>query len=827
MPTAAPAHPAPTTTRITRDELIRLGQAGRPWDFLPLGVQAVAALPRDAGLRFLLAANFAKLGLVTLAREHLRLLPDGAAADPGVAALIRAVAALPSDALPASDRIETCRCNIGALRERAIDLSDAFVPWSAKAADWDCFRALDGNIVRRAVGSASEFIGLGDVVGAIDRFAATHLAPGRKDAGRPHTVEGIDPPWLLLKLVAATPRQKDGYGTPITVVQADPGELLDGLSLSDLRHVIADERIRFFIGPDAAERLAADLRTRSETQLVGPYIPLVTLRARATPGIDRVTARAEADQIAEHDRLSAHVRSIYAARDRAWWNRRYEEALGSGSGDPLRILIPTCRYSTFIKHSSADLAEAFRARGCRAEILIEPDNHSRLASPAYLRRFAEFQPDLVVLINYTRSHMNGLDGKPGAELIPGGVPFVCWLQDSMPHQFDERAGARQTDLDFLVGHLHKELFTRCGYPKARTLSMPVVASETKFHAGPVAPQVKARHACEIAFISHHSETPQAMHARLVREAGAQTPVRRVFDALLPRVEHECADLMTTSLTVRLTAAVSEEVERAFGRDLEAGPRLRSVIWNQYALPMADRVARHQVLGWAAEIGARRGWRLHLYGRGWDGHPTLGAFAKGEIEHGEELRAAYQSAAVHLHASVCVLMHQRVMECALSGGLPLCLLGLDELSVLRGWAQRAASAREAPTVCDLETRRTGHMIADHPECMAFTGLLQRLGRPCERICSVGPERRASLLADRSVMVLERQAAWLLGDLAETTFWSSDTLEARVDRAIRLPRWREASSAAMAGRVGERLTYRVLAGRMVEMVRESLGAAGNTP
>ena len=53
----------------------------------------------------------------------------------------------------------------------------------------------------------------------------------------------------------------------------------------------------------------------------------------------------------------------------------------------------------------------------------------------YLRAFAEFEPDLVVLINYTREQMKGS--------IPEGVPFVTWVQDAMPHLFDARLGAAQ------------------------------------------------------------------------------------------------------------------------------------------------------------------------------------------------------------------------------------------------------------------------------------------------------------------------------------------------------------------------------------------------
>src|ERR1700759_5080621 len=87
----------------------------------------------------------------------------------------------------------------------------------------------------------------------------------------------------------------------------------------------------------------------------------------------------------------------------ACWSGRFHEA--ASGGPPLRVLVPTCRYSTFIRHSSADLVEALKSAGCEAELLIEPDDATHFSATAYLRRLAAFKPDLVVLINYTRSQL--------------------------------------------------------------------------------------------------------------------------------------------------------------------------------------------------------------------------------------------------------------------------------------------------------------------------------------------------------------------------------------------------------------------------------------
>jgi hypothetical protein len=185
------------------------------------------------------------------------------------------------------------------------------------------------------------------------------------------------------------------------------------------------------------------------------------------------------------------------------------------------VLLPISRYSTFVKHSAADLAEAFIAMGHDARVLTEPDDHSRLASPAYLRAFAEFRPDLVVLINYTRHHM-------GQAIVPG-VPVVCWIQDAMPHLFNPQAGAAQGELDFLAGYLPTELFDRFAYPRARTLFSPVTASATKFHPTPPSADDVQRMTCEIAYVSHQSEAPDVFCERMIAAAPANTPARRAVE----------------------------------------------------------------------------------------------------------------------------------------------------------------------------------------------------------------------------------------------------------------------------------------------------------
>src|SRR5262249_44056160 len=144
--------------------------------------------------------------------------------------------------------------------------------------------------------------------------------------------------------------------------------------------------------------------------------------------------QAHAEQEAEHHRLAAEVAAAYVGRDRAWWAARF--------AGPLKVLVPTSRFSTYIQHASRDLVSALRRAGHRAELLIQPDDSSLIWSVGYLRALRDFEPDLILSINSPRVSMGAW--------IPHNLPLVCWIQDAMPHQFDGAVGAAHGRFDFLA-----------------------------------------------------------------------------------------------------------------------------------------------------------------------------------------------------------------------------------------------------------------------------------------------------------------------------------------------------------------------------------------
>lgn len=807
--------------------------AGDGWALLEPALRWLEGEPGDHEIALAVAAAAAGLGLRTLAREFYAQLPVDLKRDGRVERLGRGIERLEDDRVDPMRRRAQCEGGVEVLASRGVKVSDALEEWIEREAAREVYRAADGNLVAYECGAGWVWLAdrRGDAMREALPFAGAGGAMDAARAPKPVVVEGLNPPWLADRVWRATPRTPDGYAPRLIVVQRSAIELLDGLACMDGRAMLGDTRVEVFVGEDAGARLGEWLGERVELSL-----PEFVVRTPGTadctePSVKDAVRAAHESQQRLHGELVARVHGAYAGKGSAAWRERFAGAAAAEGGGGasgrggLRVLLPISRYSTFVRHSAEDLARALERMGHTAHVLMEPDDSSKLASTAYLRAFDEVRPDLVVLINYVRAQMG--------DSIPPGVPFVCWIQDRMPQLFDERLGRSQGELDFLFGHLHPVLRVHYGYPFERALFRYIPASAAKFHDGACDEGLVARLACDVAYVSHQSRPPEALHEEMVRSYAARPEVVRAMEVgrrwvmsvmrgkptYLGRYERPC------SVTMRMTLGILEE---AGIRDPD--PRMAVAFMSNYVSPFAERMHRHTALEWAGEIARERGLRFHLYGRGWEDHPRLGAFAKGELPHDEALRTAYRSARVHLHISTTTNAHQRIAECALSGGLML---------------------RRGPTPDhDLILTEVRRKLADDGRPLwigengvAFYGASSGGGVDIERCArfmhmpiprsdheaagmlpfQVRPEVRKRL---KECMPVD---LWQLPDYAfaradETIFRDKDELENRIMRAVGDEAWRAETIASHRETALEHMTSDSAARALLGFVAAKLGARG---
>lgn len=826
-PTPAAAH-----TLLARTDLLALGRRWDGYAFIPAAAAALVHTPGDAQLRLLLASNLARLGLRTAALEHLdRLDPIFSAANPAAVGLRRTVLCLPPDELPAAQRLAATLTGLERLAARGVHwpepIEHAMIEARTAAFRW--FRTNSGNLVRRPADHADAPALSGTTPPeppAWSRFVDDESAAKRiaLPGGNPRAVcvEGLDPTPAARRLAALLPRQPEGWWPRISIVEDDLARFLDALSVlgGEPRDSLLDQsRCTWFLGPGAVGRFTEHLAARTawvpeDALFTSPLVPDAasgngTPVSRALQNDDAVRRARSAEVIADL-RAAAHTPARRA--------ERYRAAL-AGAAPPLRVLILTSRFSTFIQHSSADIARAFeRALPGRVagRVFMEPDDSTHPTPLAYGEECRRFRPDMVLSLNYTRLKFGGM--------IPADTPMVTWVQDAMPHLFDSRQGAAIGPLDVLVGHPHWEFFSRFNYPPERCIPFPVLASPEKFHPGPVPPHLAERCACDIAFVTNHSRTPDQVYADLLDRTDGCAQAGKAVRSLRTMVEAIVQSPLTSACIDRLGAAI----EAFLGGQQTPEQRASfSTLINQVARPLADAYIRHRTLGWAAEAAREHNLRLHVYGRGWERHPTLSTFAKGPLQHGEELRAAYQCAAINLHASINLNLHQRVMECALSGGLPVSFLKYDDAELLG--TQALAHAQAVAPNLPSRGEPLLHALADHPGLMAVAAQRQRLGLPVDATWNLDPNSARHTPTFWGGAEMHRDVAWLMGDLAETTFTSPESLAALAQRAKAEPAWRADLSQGIARRVKEHLTYDAAAVRILRAVATNLevSAPGTKP
>ncbi|MGP1273053.1 MAG: hypothetical protein ACTS22_06950, partial [Phycisphaerales bacterium] len=470
---------------------------------------------------------------------------------------------------------------------------------------------------------------------------------------------------------------------------------------------------------------------------------------------------------------------------------------------PRRVALIAGRFTRVLGPTTRDLADAFERAGWRARLLTEPSDHARLSPLAYSRTLDEFDPDLIVAANHTRADIDRVLGQP---VMPVGVPWVTWVQDAMPHLLGRGAGEAVGPLDLVVGHVSDAMLRGCAFPRERTIIAPMVASETKFGAP------RERHAGEpgpaVAAFTNHSETPDAMRARLIREslatAGLAEIVERLADAAL-----EIAD--RPMHLVHAAHACREAVDRV-APGLE--PAVAENLSTNVAMRLVDRVARQRTLEWARQICERRGWSMRVHGAGWSSHPTLAIVAGEPIPHGPALASAYRRAGVTLHAGLYAPMHQRLIECVLAGGLPAYAVSRNAVSLAVARIGRSLVTRHRD-LAEPGTDEAGRSVlrfarADRPEA----DRAWRLGALTEHTPGTTPTHLGipDVPLDRYPDAPDELDADRMIGLLELGFTTPDGLEALIERALTDPAWRARESARIAERARGTCTHASLVRRI---------------
>jgi hypothetical protein len=677
--------------------LLALGQARRPWEFIRAVASAGPEVATIPPIRFLLAANLGSLGFADLAIEELDAVDASGTPGLNTADLRSGLASRTKTAVPVQSLRETAEHNLAllGLNRTCADTPPVWMTDTGACA-WHDAGVITGCDADAHAASVLERSNL-----ATDRIPSDHLPP--------LLIAGLSTPHLLRSALRATRPLANGYTPRIFVVEPDEHRATRALSILRLDEGLegdpVGERLSLFTGEGAIESLGNALGSTIDCSL-----PRSVMLDPLAPKALAEGAQRTLTDLHERQRTAIDAEAARIERE----TQTLDEAVARvRAGTGLRVLIPVSRHSNFVRHSASDLAEALRSLGHIPTILTEPEPHRVLSRLGYLRAWADTNPDLVLTINHPRWRT--------ATALPERAPSVCWVQDAMPHLFED-AASKQGEHDFIVGYRFQELTERFGYRPNRVIDAVLPVSTTKFHDGPVDADFRERFTCDVAFATRQSETPEAMRDRLRAESSASPAMGVVIDHLFETLR-ERIGTGAFSFTLKESHELARESLRHAGH-AEPGHQAVDEVYRVVLMPLADRIVRHLVAHRTASICERRGWSFALYGSGWENHPTLTRHARGELLHGEELRAAYHCAGVHLHASAHSLIHQRSIECLFSGGRILSYRRRIDAGFIRRHTLGALLRTTEPDQIDSDgTCR--YSVSDHPDLGRYVATLDRM------------------------------------------------------------------------------------------------------
>jgi hypothetical protein len=390
---------------------------------------------------------------------------------------------------------------------------------------------------------------------------------------------------------------------------------------------------------------------------------------------------------------------------RALSDEHLAENIAGRAGRRPRLLVPSCSWSTVIQYSVRDTCNAFQKAGWDTLII---DGPAMLTPYHLIRTIHDFKPDLFLYIDHLRQEI--------ADLVPDDLLVVSWVQDSMPainnHAaaalWNEKSAGRNRDL--IVGYTDQ--LRPYGYREDRLAPLNMIVDTAIFRPRELTPEQIEQYGCDVCFASNCGLPTD----RLVREKLVDLfATHGISEMQLMEFHDQLWEHYRSGGTITQYQQLIEFLELNLTPQSEV---VQLLFWR-----LNDIIYRHVVIEWLDEYAQEHtGFRLHLYGKGWERHPRFAKYARGELAHGGELSIAFQAARFCLHLNAGEGTHQRIEESIASGGRLLIRLNAKTEALYRECAQNMKCAEELPLYIHARYNRNPNGIAVPGE-LKVTGAMQ--------------------------------------------------------------------------------------------------------
>jgi hypothetical protein len=668
--------------------------------------------------------------------------------------------------------------------------------------DFELYRASDGAILlstrtangRRWLLSAGSAPGLAENVklahADTDSFCGNYLIAADKCFA------------LLGRVFASTTSMLLGFSPRIFLLDPDPRRFAVGLYVCRSIDPLLHPRTIVFIGERCLDDLETYLNANPSVNPPAYQICLPTdlpdFERRLTTTLQRVS---EGRLVRARETIQ-QIDSIYTAKSPAYWRQRFHAA----GARPLSVLGITSRFTTVLQYTMRDMRAAFERKGHRFHTLIEPNDHDMLDGAAFARAVAESQPDLIFVIDHHRAEY--------PHVLPENVPYVCWIQDMLPHLTNTQAGRRLGSLDFFIASNIRQLARSYQYPADRGLLWTTCTDHRLYSNEPLPDAELDPFRCDFSYVSNQSTPPEVFHQRQRQAAAAPGGAVALLDAIFEILKQDFRAQPSTAGT-RPAMLVLEDAAAAAGVQ-PASPQIADLMARTYIHPLAELMFRQSTLEWVADYCQRRGRTLRLYGNGWGSHPRLARWAAGVAPNGCALRAIYQATAINLQINGYSAVHPRLLDGLASGGF--FLIRHTPFDTLARPVQRLLSVIQNSAI-QPDTDYDPAQVPEFADALRQVCALRGQRVPAvARIAAADFDLYNELAAD----AYRRCADAVLPGYDDVRFATSDEFSRLADRYLQNPDDRKPVVKSMSQRVIESFSYDTLVDRLLAFVAAALSA-----
>lgn len=639
---------AEAKTAPESDERLRLAalsKSGLDFQFLDAAYRYLHETPSDPQIVLLTLQALVKVGLGVPARELLQTRKD-LEGHVDVVELRKSLVPVPTGRVGMQELEETFKKNLKALisnRPEAAKLADSI---SDSLHGLDFFRSSNGqlHLSQRKTGELRQWL-----PGLFDHKLVETLELPIADTGPAPIVIGLAMNCLVDRAYQETsPQTPGGQTKPVFIIDLELRNLAAWLCEADHTSVLGNDRVYFFVGEDALKQYELFLTNNED-------ISIATAHLCASWAGDLANKVQEVGELVTSRRSGsfAELTAKHKARASKRTPTSLAKRLEPGSG--ARILGFTSRFTTMLQYSMRDIGHALEELGYEFELMIEKDAHRDHTTLTTSRSVYESDAALVIMINHFRSE------RPNCL---GGVPVLSWIQDPTELVLSEDTGKEIGPLDFVCGYCSKRCLGEFKYPAERFFPATVPVSTRIFHDGPVDAEKQARYQCDVMYVGHLHDTVQEHLDKWLSQPPPR--VHPLLNQIYEQVSqlHERGDFLELKHCLPYVKILLQES----GATLPDNETEKIATFYMYRL--FDILFRTQTLHWTAQWAEKYDRSFRLYGNGWSKDPVLSKYAVGTIDHGEDLRCAYQCAKFCIQTIPGGFRHQRAFEALASGSLVL-------------------------------------------------------------------------------------------------------------------------------------------------------------